>query len=138
MLSMKSIKKRFKNKLQAIEQSALELEMLSADVGLMEVMTSLARQVLQLCEYLNARVVELNKTEFVEAIRQDERLLALDELADEDVMSVLEERFFLSLGECQASQLGEFIGQFLEKLEKPNAKMLKEIRALGGLLSESD
>jgi hypothetical protein len=135
---MKSIKKRFKNKLQAIEQSALELEMLSADVGLMEVMTSLARQVLQLCEYLNARVVELNKTEFVEAIRQDERLLALDELADEDVMSVLEERFFLSLGECQASQLGEFIGQFLEKLEKPNAKMLKEIRALGGLLSESD
>lgn len=135
---MKSIKKRFKNRLQAIEQSALELEMLSADVGLMEVMTSLARQVLQLCEYLNARVVELNKTEFVEAIRQDERLLALDELADEDVMSVLEERFFLSLGECQASQLGEFIGQFLEKLEKPNAKMLKEIRALGGLLSESD
>ncbi len=135
---MKSIKKRFKNKLQAIERSALELEMLSADVGLMEVMTSLARQVLQLCEYLNARVVELNKTEFVEAIRQDERLLALDELADEDVMSVLEERFFLSLGECQASQLGEFIGQFLEKLEKPHAKMLKEIRALGGLLSESD
>ena len=138
MLSMKSIKKRFKNKLQAIERSALELEMLSADVGLMEVMTSLARQVLQLCEYLNARVVELNKTEFVEAIRQDERLLALDELADEDVMSVLEERFFLSLGECQTSQLGEFIGQFLEKLEKPHAKMLKEIRALGGLLSESD
>lgn len=135
---MKSIKKRFKNKLQAIERSALELEMLSADVGLMEVMTSLARQVLQLCEYLNARVVELNKTEFVEVIRQDERLLALDGLADEDVMSVLEERFFLSLGECQTSQLGEFIGQFLEKLEKPHAKMLKEIRALGGLLSESD
>lgn len=138
MLSMKSIKKRFKNKLQAIERSALELEILSADVELMEVMASLAGQVLQLCEYLNARVVELNKTEFVEAIRQDERLLALDELADEDVMSVLEERFFLSLGECQASQLGEFIGQFLEKLEKPHAKMLKEIRALGGLLSESD
>lgn len=135
---MKSIKKRFKNKLQAIERSALELEILSADVELMEVMASLAGQVLQLCEYLNARVVELNKTEFVEAIRQDERLLALDELADEDVMSVLEERFFLSLGECQASQLGEFIGQFLEKLEKPHAKMLKEIRALGGLLSESD
>lgn len=138
MLSMKSIKKRFKNKLQAIERSALELEILSADVELMEVMASLASQVLQLCEHLNARVVELNKTEFVEAIRQDERLLALDELADEDVMSVLEERFFLSLGECQASQLGEFIGQFLEKLEKPHAKMLKEIRALGGLLSESD
>ena len=138
MLSMKSIKKRFKNKLQAIERSALELEILSADVELMEVMASLASQVLQLCEYLNARVVELNKTEFVEAIRQDERLLALDELADEDVMSVLEERFFLSLGECQASQLGEFFGQFLEKLEKPHAKMLKEIRALGGLLSESD
>lgn len=135
---MKSIKKRFKNKLQAIERSALELEILSADVELMEVMASLASQVLQLCEHLNARVVELNKTEFVEAIRQDERLLALDELADEDVMSVLEERFFLSLGECQASQLGEFIGQFLEKLEKPHAKMLKEIRALGGLLSESD
>ncbi len=135
---MKSIKKRFKNKLQAIERSALELEILSADVELMEVMASLASQVLQLCEYLNARVVELNKTEFVEAIRQDERLLALDELADEDVMSVLEERFFLSLGECQASQLGEFFGQFLEKLEKPHAKMLKEIRALGGLLSESD
>jgi hypothetical protein len=135
---MKSIKKRFKNKLQAIERSALELEILSADVELMELMASLASQVLQLCEHLNARVVELNKTEFVEAIRQDERLLALDELADEDVMSVLEERFFLSLGECQASQLGEFIGQFLEKLEKPHAKMLKEIRALGGLLSESD
>lgn len=138
MLSMKSIKKRFKNKLQAIERSALELEILSADVELMELMASLASQVLQLCEHLNARVVELNKTEFVEAIRQDERLLALDELADEDVMSVLEERFFLSLGECQASQLGEFFGQFLEKLEKPHAKMLKEIRALGGLLSESD
>lgn len=138
MLSMKSIKKRFKNKLQAIERSALELEILSADVELMELMASLASQVLQLCEHLNARVVELNKTEFVEAIRQDERLLALDELADEDVMSVLEERFFLSLGECQASQLGEFIGQFLEKLEKSHAKMLKEIRALGGLLSESD
>jgi hypothetical protein len=135
---MKSIKKRFKNKLQAIERSALELEILSADVELMEVMASLASQVLQLCEYLNARVVELSKTEFVEGIRQDERLLALDELADEDVMSVLEERFFLSLGECQASQLGEFIGQFLEKLEKSHAKMLKEIRALGGLLSESD
>jgi hypothetical protein len=135
---MKSIKKRFKNKLQAIERSALELEILSADVGLMEVMASLASQVLQLCEYLNARVVELSKTEFVEGIRQDERLLALDELADEDVMSVLEERFFLSLGECQASQLAEFIGQFLEKLEKSHAKMLKEIRALGGLLSESD
>jgi len=135
---MKSIKKRFKNKLQAIERSALELEILSADVELMELMASLASQVLQLCEHLNARVVELNKTEFVEAIRQDERLLALDELADEDVMSVLEERFFLSLGECQASQLGEFIGQFLEKLEKSHAKMLKEIRALGGLLSESD
>jgi hypothetical protein len=135
---MKSIKKRFKNKLQAIERSALELEILSADVELMEVMASLASQVLQLCEYLNARVVELSKTEFVEGIRQDDRLLALDELADEDVMSVLEERFFLSLGECQASQLGEFIGQFLEKLEKSHAKMLKEIRALGGLLSESD
>ena len=135
---MKSIKKRFKNKLQAIERSALELEILSADVELMEVMASLASQVLQLCEYLNARVVELSKTEFVEGIRQDERLLALDELADEDVMSVLEERFFLSLGECQASQLCEFIGQFLEKLEKSHAKMLKEIRALGGLLSESD
>jgi hypothetical protein len=135
---MKSIKKRFKNKLQAIERSALELEILSADVELMEVMASLASQVLQLCEYLNARVVESSKTEFVEGIRQDERLLALDELADEDVMSVLEERFFLSLGECQASQLGEFIGQFLEKLEKSHAKMLKEIRALGGLLSESD
>ncbi len=135
---MKSIKKRFKNKLQAIERSALELEILSADVELMEVMASLASQVLQLCEYLNARVVELSKTEFVEGIRQDERLLALDELADEDVMSVLEERFFLSLGECQASQLAEFIGQFLEKLEKPHANMLKEIRALGRLLSESD
>ncbi len=135
---MKSIKKRFKNKLQAIERSALELEMLSADVELMEVMTALARQVLQLCEHLNARAAELTKTEFVEGIRQDERLLALDELTDDDVMSVLEERFSLVLEECQTSQLGEFVGQCLEKLEKPHAMMLKEIRALGGLLAESD
>ncbi len=135
---MKSVKKRFKMKLLVIEQSAMELEMLCADVGLLESMSALVRRVLQLCEGLNLRMDELKKNDFVEQIRQDETLFELDEITDRDVISELEQRFSEVLPDGTEARIGEFMRQFLEKLEKQHATLLKNIRDLGVLLTAAD
>lgn len=135
---MKSVKKRFKRELQLIEKSAAELELLCVDISLLETMSNLATKVKLLCERLRLRVDALNKSDFAELIRQDQSLMDLDALTDEDVISVLEARFSEAFSHCDANQLGELLQQLLEKLEKHQANMLKNIRQLGGILVEAD
>lgn len=135
---MQSAKKRFKNTLSAIEQSALAIDLLSADIRPMQAMASLASRVLLLGKHLTARANELSKAEFVELIRQEDALLELDELANVDVMSVLEEQLSVVVGSCAEGPMGEFVGQFLEKLDRQHVKLFKEIRELGAIIAESD
>ena len=135
---MLSAKKRFKNTLKAIEQTALALELLIMDMPLIQELAALVSRILLLSRTLTVRATELSKAEFVELIRQDNALLELDDLANEDVISVLEERLSAVIGDCAEGGIGEFVGQFLEKLEKQHAKLIKEIRELGVIIAESD
>lgn len=135
---MLSAKKRFKNTLKAIEQTALALELLSMDMPLIQELAALVSRILLLSRTLTVRATELSKAEFVELIRQDNALLELDDLANEDVISVLEERLSAVIGDCAEGGISEFVGQFLEKLEKQHAKLIKEIRELGVIIAESD
>jgi hypothetical protein len=133
---VKSIKKRFKGLLAEIEQLALELFLLSADLSLLEEMQALSTEVLQACEKLKLQTSNLNKTQFVAGISEAEGLIQLNELTDGDVISVLEQVFFAALENHADSAVGKLLQQLLEKLEKRYTLMIENIQQLSSLLDD--
>ena len=133
---MKSIKKRFKQSLDAIEQSASELAVLSTDLELLSEIHQTAIQVSSACEALRSRVSELKKADFREGIADAEALSELDEIADTDAISALEDRFFAAQTNQADSGIGEFLQQLLDKIDKRYTKMLENIQQLSALLDE--
>ena len=133
---MKSIKKRFKLILTEIEQAADELAGLSADLSLLGEIQQTAGKVLNACVALRAQIAELKKAEFREGIADAEALSQLDEIVDIDAVSALEDRFFAELKNHADSQIGEFLQQLLDKIDKRYTKMVGLIQQLSGLLDE--
>lgn len=135
---MKSIKKRFKMALAEVAKVADELQLLAADVTLLESVRELASTVLRACKDLELRAKQLHKVGFAEQMVGDEALLLLDEIVDSDVMSVLEQRFSAAIGGMGEGQVFEMMRQLLEKLEKKLALLNESIQQLGGLLNQVD
>lgn len=135
---MKSVKKRFKMALAEVEKVADELQLLTADVTLLESVRELASNVLRACKRMERRVKRVHKVGFAEQMLEDEALLLLDEIVDSDVISVLEQRFSAALGESGEGQVLDMMRQLLEKLEKKLALLNESIQRLGGLLNQAD
>jgi hypothetical protein len=133
---MKSIKKRFKQLLAEIEQSANELAVLSADLELLSDIHQTAIQVSNACEALRLKVSELKKADFRESIFDAEALSELDEIADTDAISALEDRLFAAQANHADSGIGEFLQQLLNKIDKCYTKMVENIRQLCALPDE--
>jgi hypothetical protein len=131
---MKSIKKRFKQLLAEIEQSANKLAVLSADLELLSGIHQTADQVSSACEALRLRVSELKKTEFREGVADAEALSRLDEMVDTDAISALEDRLFAAQGNHADSGIGEFLQQLLDKIDKCYTEMVENIQQLCALL----
>jgi len=133
---VKSVKKRFKLSLTAVEQSAARLGLLSEQLGLLDDAEQLARKVLNICVILRARASELHKIDFAERMRQEVAIAELDELADGDLIGVLEKRFSEVCPEEVALQ--KFMGQLLDKLEACYAAMIENIQRLLAVLAQAD
>lgn len=133
---MKSIKKRFKQLLAEIEQSASELAVLSADLELLSGIHQTANQVSSACEALRLSVSELKKADFREGIADAEALSQLDEIADTDAISMLEDRLFAARGNHTDSGIGEFLQQMLDKIDQCHTKMVENIQQLSALLDD--
>ncbi|MDD1622468.1 MAG: hypothetical protein LUQ11_13415 [Methylococcaceae bacterium] len=133
---MKSIKKRFKQLLAEIEQSASELAVLSADLELLSEIRRMANQVSKACEALRLETSKLKKANFSEGIADAETLAQLDEIVDIDAISALEDRFFAELQNQADSDIGEFLQQLLDKIDKCYTKMVENIQQLSALLEE--
>ena len=124
--------------LAEVEKVADELQLLTADVTLLESVQELANDVLQACKRMERRVKQTHKVGFAEQMLEDEALLLLDEIVDGDVISVLEQRFSAALGESGEGQVFDMMRQLLEKLEKKLALLSESIQRLGGLLNQAD
>lgn len=133
---MKSIKKRFKLLLADIKQSANELAVLSADLPLLADIQQITDKVLLACATLEQQASELKKAEFIGGIADSEALAELDEIADTDTISSLEEHLFAELNNHADSAVGEFLQQMLDKLESRHARLLGNIQQLCALLDE--
>lgn len=130
---MKSYKKRFKILLTDIEGSAMKLQLISSELALLKDIFELAERVLSCCNHLKQRLNDYDKLEFAEKIMGDEALMDLDECADLDVISALEQRFSSALVNTTESQLDTFFKQLLEKLEKHHALLIENIQKLSTL-----
>ncbi|MCQ8102745.1 hypothetical protein NP590_01405 [Methylomonas sp. SURF-2] len=134
---MKSVKKRFRTTLARLEDIAAELRLLAEDVAILAPVGELAESVLGACEILQREARQLHKADFVEWMLDNEVLYRLDELADGDVISLLEERFAQALGEAADGQVAEMLRQLLGKLDKKLVLLHENIQQLGGLLNEA-
>ena len=132
---MKSIKKHFKTKLSDIERAASDLMLLSVDISMLEAVQLLANKVLTACEVLRVRASELDKKHFVEQILQEEALSRLDELVDEDVISLVEQRFSAVSVNSEEGAAAELLRQLLDKLERRYVALADHIQQLGRLLN---
>lgn len=133
---MKSIKKRFKEILIAINSSATELARISEGLTLLSDLKQIAEKVLSAEAALNSQIIDLKKAEFREGIADSEALSVLEEIVDNDVISTLEERFFAELNNHADNGIGEFLQQLLEKIDNRHAQMLSKIQSLLALLDD--
>lgn len=135
---MKSVKKRFKMALAEVDKVAYELQLLTADIVLLEPIQAIVASVSRQCKNVERRVKQAHKVGFAEQMLQDDALLQLEELVDSDVMSVLEQRLSSALGGTGEAQMLDMTMQLLEKLEKKWVLLNESIQRLGGLLSQGD
>ena len=135
---MKSIKKRFKLFVSEIVESANQLAVISADLALLSEIQELAAKVLRANATLSLLGSALKKDDFVLGIADSQALAELEELIDIDAVSSLEERLFAALNNQDDQGVGEFLQQFLEKIDKSYTKMLTDIQQLTALLDEED
>ena len=133
---MKSIKKRFKQLLSEIAESANQLAIISADLALLNEIQQLAAKVLRANATLNLLASALKKDDFVIGIADSQALAELEELIDIDAISALEEHLFNALNNQEDHGVGEFLQQFLDKIDKNYTKMLGNIQELTALLDE--
>ncbi|MGR8930675.1 MAG: hypothetical protein ACU836_08535 [Gammaproteobacteria bacterium] len=135
---MKTTKKRFKGLLADVQQSASELRLLSSQLTILDDARQVADRVLVLCEALGLRASELHRTGFAEQMLEDQRLCELDEIADVDLISVLERRMSkLSSHDRGEGELVVFMGQLLDKLEAGYAAMVENIQQLTAVLTKN-
>jgi hypothetical protein len=133
---VKSVKKRFRLLLKEIHASASVIAFISADLTLLNEVHSLAEKVLSLEKILNLQAAEIKKTEFIQTIIDSEALHELEEIIDIDIISQLEARFFDGLDNHAENEIGDFLQQLLQKIEKPYHSMLDDIQNLIALLDE--
>ena len=135
---MKSVKKRFKMVLAEVDEVAYELQLLTADIVLLEPIQAVVASVSRQCKSVERRVKQAHKVGFAEQMLKDDALLQLEELVDSDVMSILEQRLSSALGGMGEAQMLDMTMQLLEKLEKKWVLLNESIQRLGGLLSQGD
>lgn len=133
---MKSIKKRFKSLLAEIELVAGELELMSSDLLLLDDVRQIADKILSACETLRLQAAELKKADFSEGIAGAEALSQLEEIADIDAVSLLEDRFFAELKNQADSNIGVFLQQWLDKIDERYTKLVELIQQLTALPDE--
>jgi hypothetical protein len=135
---MKSIKKRFKLLLNDIAASAEQLAVISADLTLLSEIQEVAVKVLRGCATLVLVSSALKKDDFLLGICDSQALAEMEELTDIDAISVLEERLFSAVNNQDDQGAGEFLQQFLEKVDKCYTQMLTDIQQLMALLDEGE
>jgi hypothetical protein len=135
---MKSIKKRFKLLLSDIVVSANQLAVISADLTLLSEIQQLAAKVLRADATLSLLISALKKDDFVIGVADSQALAELEEMIDVDAVSSLEERLFAALNNQDDHGVGEFLQQFLGKIDKTYTKMLTDIQLLTALLDQQE
>ena len=135
---MNSSKKHFKQVLADIVVSANQLTILSADIGLLSEIHQLAAKVLRAESRLRLLVSALRKDDLVVGVSDSQAFAELEEMIDNDAISTLEERLFSALNNQEDHGVGEFLQQFLEKIDKNYTKMIGDIQQLTALLEEDE
>lgn len=135
---MTASKKRYKQVLGDIVESAQQLTILSADISLLSEIQLLAARVLRAEAKLSLLVSALKKDDLAVGVSDSQALAELEEMIDNDAISSLEERLFATLNNQEDHAVGEFLQQFLDKIDKHYTKMLGDIQQLTALLEEGE
>lgn len=133
---MTSIKKRGKRLLVEIQEAAHQLALLSCDLSLLKEIFDVAQSAQAAAASLNTELAGLKKTEFCAKLASSETLSVLDELVDNDAISALEQRLFAARPDMENSEIGDFLQQLLEKIEKRYVALVESIQQLTALPDE--
>lgn len=131
---MKVTKKRLKLALTAIDDEAQKLVLLAEGLSLLEPLHRVALQVLATSAELHAVLVHADKQTALDAVAACEAVSVLDQIVDDDVVSVLENLFFAD-GD---GEMPAFLQQLLDKLEKHVIALLDVIQQFNALLEDGD
>lgn len=131
---MKVTKKRLKLALTAIDDEAQKLVLLAEGLSLIEPLHRVALQVLATSAELHAVLVDADKQTALDAVAACESVSVLDQIVDDDVVSVLENLFFAD-GD---GEMPAFLQQLLDKLEKHVIALLDVIQQFNALLEDGD
>lgn len=131
---MKVTKKRLKLALTAIDDEAQKLVLLAEGLSLLEPLHRVALQVLATSAELHAVLVDADKQTALDAVAACEAVSVLDQIVDDDVVSVLENLFFAD-GD---GEMPAFLQQLLDKLEKHVIALLDVIQQFNALLEDWD
>jgi hypothetical protein len=130
---MKSIKKRFKLLLAELHEAAYDLALLSSDLSLLAEIQQTAHHILTAVATLNEQTVALKKEQFREHIAESRAFAELEEIIDIDLISRLEEQFFKVETNQDNSQIGQFLQQLLDKIDRRFTKITTLIQQLTAL-----
>lgn len=133
---MKSLKKRGKRLLTDIKESAERIALISSDLDLLKDLHQMANEIAEHIDNLSRELSGLSKAEFAETLANAESLPALEEIVDIDAISLLEEKLFAAQADLENSEIGVFLQQLLEKVEKLHTPMLEAIQQLTALPEE--
>lgn len=133
---MTSIKKRGKQLLAEIQESANQLVLLTGELSLFKEIHDLAQSIQVAVGTLNEELAGLKKTEFTATLVNSKALAVLDELVDDDAISALEQRLFAAQPDQENSEVGEFLQQLLGKIETRYMQLLESIQQLTAMPEE--
>lgn len=135
---MPSTKKQGKHLLNEIEESANQLLLLTSDLALLAEITDMARHTLAATATLRISLTGLKKNEFGATLARSPALAILEELADSDAISALEQQLFAVQADQENNAIGEFLQQLLAKIEKRYARVMEAIQQLTALPENDD
>lgn len=133
---MSSIKKRGKQLMTDIQESATQLALVTGDLSLLKEIYDLARGAQASMDRLNNELAGLKKAEFRDRLANSNTLAELEELADNDAISTLEQRLFSVQPDMENSEAGLFLQQILAKIETLYTPLLESIQQLTALPDE--
>jgi hypothetical protein len=133
---MKSVKKIGKQRLQKIHQNCYVLLWACEDIELLEPIKLPLGIMLEACNTLLQQSKSLDKSEFAETTLHSGALQILNEIAELDLISLIEERLFTAQSPDGNAPTNLFFQQLLNKLEKLHQELLDNIQQLNITLTQ--